>query len=66
VLALAHHLLRGTGIVPEVRILDARVQLRQPPFRDIPVKDASGSAPRRRGFHRPEPGFRRASSGAPE
>jgi len=59
-LALAHDFLRFGGIVPEVRILDAGVQLGQTPLGDIPVKDASGSARWRRGFRRPEPAVRRA------
>jgi hypothetical protein len=41
---LAHQLLRGGGIIPEVGILGARVQLGQASFGDIPVKDASSAA----------------------
>ena len=65
VLALAHDALRVLRVVPEIRILDAGVQLLQPAFGDIPVKDASGSAPRRRGSHRQELGSRPALSIAP-
>ena len=40
---LAHHLLRGGGIIPELRILGARVQFGEAALGDIPVKDASSA-----------------------
>ena len=40
----AHDLLRGGGVIPEVGIFGARVQLSQTAFGDIPVKDASSAA----------------------
>ena len=43
-IALAHHLLRGVAVVPELRILGAGVQLCEASGRDIPVKDASSAA----------------------
>jgi hypothetical protein len=39
----AHHLLRGGGIVPELRILGARIQFGEAALGDIPVKDASSA-----------------------
>jgi hypothetical protein len=36
---LAHHLLRGLGVVPQRRILDARVQFVEPPKRAVPVEE---------------------------
>ena len=43
--ALAHQLLRGVGIVPELRILDLGVQLGETSRRSIDVKDASSAVP---------------------
>ena len=39
--ALAHHLLRGLGIVPQRRVLDARVELVEPAQRAVPVEEAA-------------------------
>jgi hypothetical protein len=57
--ALAHDALRFGGIVPEIGVFGARVQLGQPLLRDIEVKDASSADPaisrcllRRIGFRR--------------
>ena len=41
--ALAHHRLRGVGVVPELGVLGLRVQLVEPAVRGIPVKDASSA-----------------------
>jgi len=46
-LALAHHLLRGTGIVPEIRSLGAAGQFIQLFLRNFRVKDTSAKG---RGF----------------
>ena len=43
-LALAHHLLRGLRVVPELGIFSALVELGQAFLRGIPVKDASAAA----------------------
>ena len=43
-LALAHHLLRGLRVIPELGIFGALVQLGQAFLRGIPVKDASAAA----------------------
>ena len=37
--ALAHHVLRGLGIVPQRLVLDARVQLVEPAQRAVPVEE---------------------------
>ena len=42
--ALAHDLLRGVGVVPEVGILSLGVQFREASLGSIPVKDASSAA----------------------
>ena len=44
-LALAHDLLRGLRVVPELGVFGALVQLGQALLRGIPVKDASAAAP---------------------
>ena len=43
--ALAHQLLRGVGIVPEVRVFGLGVQFGETPRRGIDVKDASSAVP---------------------
>ena len=43
--ALAHHRLRAIGIVPEFRIFDKSVQLREATGCFVPVKDASSAVP---------------------
>ena len=43
--ALAHDLLRGLGVVPEIGVFDARVQLAETTGRRIDVKDASSAVP---------------------
>jgi hypothetical protein len=43
--ALAHHRLRGLGIVPERRVLDARVQFIETAEGAIPVKETSSAGP---------------------
>jgi hypothetical protein len=43
--ALAHHLLGGVGIVPEVGVFDLGVQLGQAARRGVDVKDASSAIP---------------------
>ena len=43
--ALAHQLLRGGGVIPEIGVFGLGVQLVEPPERAIPVKDASSAAP---------------------
>ena len=43
--ALAQQLLRGCGIVPQLRILGLRVQLSEASGRGLPVKDASSAVP---------------------
>ncbi len=42
---LAHYRLRGLRVVPQRRILGARVQRGEPLERRVPVKDASSAAP---------------------
>ncbi len=39
----AHHAFGGGGVIPELRVLGAGVQLRQPENGGIPVKDASAT-----------------------
>ena len=41
--AFAHDFLRGVGIGPERRVLDARIQFREAAGRSIDVKDASSA-----------------------
>jgi hypothetical protein len=36
---LPHHLLRGLGIVPQVRVLDPGVELVEAPERSVPVEE---------------------------
>ena len=43
--ALAQQLLRGCGIVPQLRILGLRVQLSEASGRGLPVKGASSAVP---------------------
>ena len=42
--ALAHHLARALGVVPERRVLDQGVQRGEPGLRSLRVKDASSAA----------------------
>ena len=42
-LALAHHLLRAVGIVPELRVFGGGVQLLEADRGTVPVKDASSA-----------------------
>ena len=44
--ALAHQRLRRGGVIPQIGVLGAVVQLREALDGDIPVKDASSAAPR--------------------
>ena len=59
--ALAHDLLRGFGVVPEVGVLGAGVQLGKAARGGIDVKDASSAVPRTAWRHRRALRFRRAS-----
>ena len=43
-LALAHDLLRGLGIVPQLGVLGAPIELGGPRLSGVPVKDASAGA----------------------
>ena len=45
VIALAHDLLRGGRVAPQIGVFGLSVQLRKPGLGDIPVKDASSAAP---------------------
>jgi len=44
--ALAHDLLRGLGVVPEIGVFDPRVQFREAACGCLDVKDASSAVPR--------------------
>ena len=44
--ALAHHLLRGFGIVPEIGVFGFGVQFGEAARRSLDVKDASSAIPR--------------------
>ena len=46
VVALAHHLLRGGGVIPQRRVFGAVVQFGEAGLCGIPVKDASSAARR--------------------
>ena len=57
---LARDLLRSSGIVPEVGVLDASVQFEKAFSGNIPVKDASSAARLTAGWPRPSLRFRHA------
>src|SRR5262249_49482443 len=58
--ALPHQGLRASRIVPELGVLDQRVELGEPPRRVVPVKDASSAAPTTIGSRRRPLEFQRA------
>ena len=44
-IALAHHLLRGGGVIPQRRVLGAVIQFGEAALGGVPVKDASSAVP---------------------